>query len=71
MLTGSVSQRQSQVLTKALNQINNNPNALWRYGNEKDQISSEDGNGKSKDTSSFVKDVYVDLIEYADCIINE
>ena len=30
-----------------------------------------DSSSKKDETSSFIKDCYIDLIEYADCIYNE
>eukprot|EP00347_Sterkiella_histriomuscorum_P011734 403371311 len=80
-ITGSVSDKQSLALLNHLQQLGNNPNALWRC-NPITASTSQGGSIIASNIESdekklgltsggFTKDCYVDMIEYAQCVFNE
>ncbi|CDW86649.1 dehydrogenase reductase sdr family member 4 [Stylonychia lemnae] len=75
-LYGQVSDKHSNSLLNAVSQITSNPNAFWRFNTNTTNAGTDlsalnqDGNS-SLSVTAFVKDCFVDLIEYVDCIFNE
>lgn len=71
-ITGAASSKVSSILSNAITQVNNNPDSLWRY-NQSAESGTDGGNNSQTDqsTTGYVKDCYLDLIEYADTIFNE